>query len=127
MADGAVSLRVDFPAAGDGRQPVIFTRFDSEAVRRNGCRALSFRVRAEQPGTLEVVLPNRDWTKRAAAVLNLDRDSRNWQPVRLEFDRDFKPAGMTPEELRGELFLFNRGKEPLTVYLDDIRFEPRSK
>ncbi len=124
VVDGAVSVRIDFPAATAGKQPVIFTRFDREAVTRNGCRALSFQLRTEQPGSLEIALPNHNWSKRMSTLLKLDDTNRNWTRVRLEFDRDLKTNGMTTAELRGELFLFNRGEEPLTVYLDDVRLEP---
>lgn len=124
VVDGAVSVRIDFPAATGGKQPVMFTRFDREAVVRNGCRALSFQLRAEQPGSLEIALPNHNWTKRMNTVLKLGDTHRNWTRMRLEFDRGLKGGGMTVEELRGELFLFNRGNTPLTVYLDDIRLEP---
>ena len=124
VADGAAAMRFDFPAPAPGVQPVVFTRFDREAVAKNGCRALSFLIKTEQPGELELILPRHDWAKKMTAHLKLDGTFRKWTRVRLEFDRDFQRDGVTPNELRGELFLYNRGTAPLSILLDGARFEP---
>ena len=58
------------------------------------------------------------------ARLKLDDTFREWKRVRLEFDRDFQRDGVRPDELRGELFLYNRGTAPLSILLDGARFEP---
>ena len=62
--------------------------------------------------------------KKMTARLKLDDTFREWKRVRLEFDRDFQRDGVRPDELRGELFLYNRGTAPLSILLDGARFEP---
>ena len=56
---------------------------------------------------------------------------RDGKVVRLEFERDFKLGsfGMKPENLRGELFLYNgvvpgKARSEMEFELTDIRFEP---
>jgi len=56
----------------------------------------------------------------------LDGETKTWKRVRLEFERDFKmkASGIAPENLRGELFLYNSGATPVRIYIDGFRFEP---
>lgn len=131
VADGAVAACFELAAPADGNQPVVFTRFDKKAVRDKNCTALSFLIKSQTPGTLDVVLPNVEWNKRLAVPVKLGEGTREWTRIRLEFERDFKMSenGMTPADLRGELFFFNgvipgQERAPITWYIDDIRFEP---
>ena len=126
VADGAVSTRIELAAPAGSESPAAFTRFDAAAAARKKCTAVSFRYKAETPGSLRIALPNRDWTRRAEAVLPLDGNAAGWRTVRLEFERDFKFGrnGMKPEELRGEIFLYNASGAPVKFIIDDLRLEP---
>ncbi|MBS1370771.1 MAG: hypothetical protein HPZ91_12535 [Lentisphaeria bacterium] len=126
VADGAASVRFEFAAPAGGADAAVFTRFDRQAVQDKKCAALSFLVKSETPGALRIVLPNHDWTRRGSALLPLGDGTKEWKRVRLEFDRDLKmnANAVRPADLRGELFLYNGGKTPVKVYIDDLRFEP---
>ena len=126
VADGPASACLDLAAASGGKTSAAFFRFDRQAIRENGFRAVSFLVKSETPGMLRLVLPDRDWTREAAAVLPIDGETKTWKRVRLELERDFKmkASGIAPENLRGELFLYNSGATPVRIYIDGFRFEP---
>jgi len=131
VGDGFMALKVTMAAPAAGNVPVIFTRFDKDKVIGQNCRALSFLIKSDDAGgTLDLALPETNWKKTPVFSLKIDETMKDFQRVRLEFDRDFKfnKLGLTVKDLRGELFLYN-GQVPnlprkaLTVYLDDIRFE----
>ena len=128
VADGAAAVRFDFaaPAATGSAAPAIFTRFDRDAVRTKRCTAVSFLVKSETPGALQLVLPNHDWSRRGSASIPLGEETKQWKRIRLEFDRDLNMAKnrMTAADLRGELFFYNGGNTAVKAYIDDLRFEP---
>ncbi len=126
------AMHFRFQAPTPENVPVAFARFDKKSVADKKCAALSFRIKSPTPGgTLDIALPETDWTKNPVVSLPIDESMRDGKVVRLEFERDFKLGsfGMKPENLRGELFFYNgivpgKTRGELNFELTDIRFEP---
>lgn len=108
----------------------------TEAARlgQGGYDALTFWVRSQDGGELDLVLPNRAWKEVLASRLRLEGGVA-WRKVRLALDRDLGhgrgcctwPLG----DLAGEVFLFNGRKlsagsaapGPVSLQIADVRLE----
>lgn len=131
VGNGFLAVKITMAAPGSGNVPVVFTRFDKAKVIDQNCRALSFLIKSDDAGgAIDIALPETNWKKTPIATVKINDSMRDFKRVRLEFDRDFKfdKLGMTVKDIRGELFLYNGQvpgpeRRPVTVYLDDIRFE----
>ena len=90
-------------------------------------------VKAEQPGTLDLVLPRADWKDSGDRVLVLD-PTQGWRKVRLSLAADLQIGAAKQweaKDLRGERVLFHGRRmqqgapltKPLTVLVADARLE----
>lgn len=125
VADGEYALQVIFPAASREKTPVVFTRFDKKIVAEKPLQTLKFQVQAETRGTLSLVLPSQDWSRRATFSLQVGMVPGKWQKVTLNLEDDFKiqQKGIRPDQLRGELFVYNKSRVPVKIMLDALHWE----
>ncbi len=131
--NGAKALRVEMPAksAGPGTS-VTFQAFPKEqlAKLKNGnYDYLTFWLKAENSGTIEVILPKQDWKDSLAANIFLDPSS-GWRKVRLNLREQMglKNKKWALDELRGEFFIFNRfdsspSETPAVFQIADVELE----
>ena len=105
--------------------PVIFGKFPLERLQAGEkINYLTFWLKADNPGSVSVVLPKDDWSSRLSTELVLR--AGEWQKVRLNLKEDMGLKDVTwgLEKLRGELFFYNLNTAQKTVfYLDEIQFE----
>lgn len=125
VADGEYALLVSFPAASREKTPVVFTRFDTKIVAEKPLRTLKFQVKAETRGTLSLVLPSQDWSRRATFPLQVGMEPGKWQKVTLNLEDDFKiqQKGIRPDQFRGELFVYNKSRASVKIILDALHWE----
>ncbi|MCK6490524.1 MAG: glycoside hydrolase family 2 [Planctomycetes bacterium] len=116
--------------------PAAMTAMDEAGRKRLGegsWRYLTLWIKAEQPGTLDLVLPRADWKDSGDRVLVLD-PTQGWRKVRLSLAADLQigtSKTWEAKDLRGELFLFHGRRQqqgaplpkPLTVLVADARLE----
>ena len=140
----AAAVRIAYPespAPVDPKQrywgaPTAFLALpvsERAAVAAGTHRTLTFWARAEEAGTIDVVLPFAGWKDTLHAAVHLDPVS-GWKKVRLDLARDLQQGrgkSWKPSDLLGELFLFHGRRMPadgprpkaLTVHIADPRLE----
>jgi beta-galactosidase len=122
---GAAAVRLAFPApspdAGDSQRlqvPAAFVALpptERAKLADPTYRYVTFWLKAEGAGALDLVLPRQDWKDALTASIVLD-PAKGWHKVRLALGADMQLGrGKKWEfsELRGELFLFNGRSLPL--------------
>lgn len=96
-------------------------------------RYLTLWIKADQAGTLDLVLPRADWKDSGDRVLPLD-PALGWRKVRLSLAADLQIGGTKlweVKDLQGELYLFHGRStqpgaplpKPVSVLVADARLE----
>lgn len=121
---GALTQHIRMPANRAGATPVAYIKFPKEKLLSGNYSSLSFWLKAQAPGTIDVVLPRTDWGDRLSAPVRLT-PSAGWQKIRLRLQEDMglSKKSWTLGELRGELFFYNNSGAANEFYLADIRLE----
>lgn len=125
VCHGDFSLKVTMPPKTEGGTPVTFVKFDLEPiVQGEEYHYLTFWIKAENSGTLNIVLPKYDWGGRLQT--NLLVRAGEWRKVWLNLKKDLglDTVGWPLDQLRGEFFIYYQNTTSgMTFYLDDIRLE----
>ena len=129
---GGRSTRLTFPANIGNHVPFAILHFKPELLKRGPFRTLSFLVKSETGGLIDVVIPEAEWRSTRSASIDIPDTEAGWIRVRLDFAADFR---LTGEEFdvggqRPELVFYN-GKDRESGYprraaefeIADIRFE----
>jgi beta-galactosidase len=118
---GGVGVRIAFPAPTETLHPdasrsvaipVALIGLPAEAQKRlaeGSWRYLTFWVKAESVGSLDVVLPRQDWQDMLKTMLPLD-PSQGWRKVRMSLAADLHLGvgkDWEAKDLRGELLLYH--------------------
>ncbi len=140
---GASGVRIAFPASPPSADakirywgtPTAFLVLPTseKAKLTSSQRAMTFWLKAENSGSIDMVLPFVSWRDTLQAAVHLDATA-GWRKVRLDLAADFKQArgkSWKPSDLLGELFLFHGrrtaadapGPAALTIEIADLRFE----
>ena len=127
------SVHLSFPANVDDRVPYAFLIYKPELLQKAPFRTLSFLLRSNTPGIIDVVVPQKNWRSTRSASINLETARTGWGRIRLDLTADFRLAGteFDSADIRPELFFYN-GKDREAGYprreaefeIADIRLEP---
>jgi beta-galactosidase len=144
---GGVATRIAFPAPirlaaeeqaarSDLVVPAAMVAMPAELRQRLGdgtWRYVTLWMKAEQGGSLDLVLPRADWKDAGEAVITLD-PARGWRKVRFALATDLQLGtgkAWDAKDLRGEIFLFHGRRlpadavlpGPISVLVADARLE----
>ncbi len=102
------ALEVKLPAGRDGGVPVVSTPVEPAKLPAEA-GTLSFWIRVETPGVIDLVLPSKDWKSLRMATLTLEKKGGAWQRIALDLSKDFQFTGpaFPLSEMRGEFYLYN--------------------
>ena len=121
-------FQFDFPARIGGEAGAAYVPFDLDHALRIGVTKLAFRLRSGQPGVIELVLPERNWKKKAVCRVAFPGENR-WQAFELDLERDFQLSEneLTLQELRPEVLVYSdrsaAAAPAVSFELADVRLE----
>ena len=126
-------MHLSFPANIDGSVPYALLSYKPELLQKAPFRTLSFLLRSNTPGIIDVVVPQKNWRSTRSASINLETARKGWVRIRLDLAADFRLAGteFDSSDIRPELFFYN-GRDREAGYprreaefeIADIRLEP---
>lgn len=123
---GGKAIKITMPAPKGQGVPVVIKRFPKTLLADNDYQVLSFWIKSETGGAIDIVLPIDDWKARLSATVPLTDKMGKWTKVRLNLREDMglKNVGKwTLRDLRGEFFIYNgmegRGNRPAATFLID--------
>ncbi len=107
--DGKQVIDIAFPEVAATEMPVAFLRFRPENPAPE-YRTLVIRAKSRTGGTIDVVLPEKDWKGAMAGYLRLSGDGK-YHTYRLTVGKDFKLrwGKFDFRSMRPELFFYDRG------------------
>ncbi len=112
--DGRREWNITFPAAGENDCPAAFFQFNPAGMS-DRYDFLTLTIRSKTPGTIEVVLPQKDWKGSYRGFLRLDGDGKP-HVYRMRLGKELNRNGNFPiDNLRGELFFFDRSSNSGTA------------
>lgn len=129
---GDRSTRIEFPANVESNVPYAILHFKPEFLKRGPFRTLSFLIKSETGGLIDIVIPEANWRSTRSATIKLPGAEDGWVRIRLNIADDFRVIGQDFDinSQRPELALYN-GKDRESGYprkatafeITDIRFE----
>ena len=111
--------RVEMKTPRNGT-PFVIAWFDPAGVNLNDCEFITFFVRAETPGMVDLRLPDADW-KTTLRVNNIALSGGEWHKVRIPLATADKQR-LAGKKLRGELLFFNTARKVSGYTPGPIRF-----
>lgn len=112
--NGRREWNITFPAARESDCPAAFFQFN-QAGMSDHYDVLALTIRSKTPGTIEVVLPQKDWKGNYRGFLRLDGDGKP-HVYRMRLGKELNRNGNFPvNNLRGELFFFDRSSDSGTT------------
>lgn len=122
LPDGSTGKahRISMKAPKNGT-PYVIAWFDPAGVDLNSYRCISFFVRAETPGMVDLRLPDADW-KTTLRLNSVAIAGGEWHRVRVPLTAADKQA-LAGKKLRGELFFFNTARKVSGHTPGPIRFQ----
>ena len=122
-APAPYAVRIDFPAGINNGVPVASTGFDSSKIKKES-RYLTFRVKTDMPGVIDLVFPSGDWKSSFAATVSLNEPGR-WVTIRLPLRSAFRYTGKAfpLQEGRKEFYLYNGFNQQQSYPRSAVSFE----
>ena len=111
-ADVREVARIHFPANSGNHVPYAILHFEQAQLKHAPFHTLSFLVKSNTEGQIDVVLPEKNWKSSRSATIHLPPKEAGWVRIRLDIAKDFRltGAGFDSTQLRPELLFYN-GKD----------------
>ncbi len=121
-APAPYAMRFKLPAGENNGVPVVSTKYDPSNIPDTP-RAVTFQMKAENPGVIDLVFPSKDWKSCFTATVELNEPGR-WITVRLPL-KAFRYTGepFPLREARPELYLYNGFNQQKSYPRSEIVFE----
>ncbi len=105
-APAKFAAQILLPENVDNGVPVAATAMKAAAIPA-GAKFVSFWLKSEQPGVIDVVLPKNDWSSVMLAQVPVNNPE--WTRVKLSLDKDFSFEGpkFARSELRNSFYIYN--------------------
>lgn len=124
-------IKANMPAPRDGGMSVIMTKSPTQALQNDEYHYLSFLIKSETFGLIDLVIPNKDWSKRLLFTIPLEHNNEQWKRIRIDLKKKLNAKTFPLKNLRGELFIYNgsinaakrQSGKAAVIYLKDIKFE----
>ncbi len=101
------ATQIDLPENGDPQNaPYLFVKFAPGEFEPGKADYLSFWIKVNKPGTVDLALPETDW-KAAFRATERTGTAGEWRKIRVPLRRTEGAEKMTGKKLRGELFFYN--------------------
>ncbi len=126
------ALKVSMNAQKEDSTPIVFKRFSTDSLKTQDYKYLTFMIKGETNGSLDIVLPEKDWKDSLFASIPVSA-ADGWKKVRLSLKEDMglKTKKWTLKDLRGEFFIYNgmsndkkaSPRGAVSFQIKNIRFE----
>ena len=107
---GKTAIKLEMPAPKGEGIAVVNKRFPKDKLATGDYQVLSFWIKAETGGSIDIVLPIDDWKAKLAATVTLTDKIGKWTKVRLNLNDDMGMKSIKDwklKDLRGEFFIYN--------------------